>query len=465
MTTRTKAALIALVIAALVGLVFSGLLYYKSVALAAGLNDSISCDVGSYSCDHALRSQYSKVAGIPTTAASAAFYFSIIGVLLGLFFAKDKREEQMLPAARYFVFTYALSVLYSAYLGYIAFVVLPIPCPFCIALYVANAGGLTAAMFMGPKLGEFFKSVGSNLGRFLSSRVVHSGVLVFAVGLVVLAYSYQWAVAQSRSQSQAESRKKGEEAAEEFSEPGDTIVPLDGLPRLGKPDATVTIVEFSDFECPFCEIFSQSIHQVHEAYPNDVAIYFVNFPLDESCNRRSSGLHASACFAAQGATCAQEQGDFWEMHDKLFEFFAAERDEGRKPVLTEESMLTFAADIGMDPEAFLGCLNSDYSKDKVVAQIELGFDAHLRSTPTWVINGHIRTGGHPFAYIKPQIDRLLELARGAAPPEKGAEAEPAKAGRGGQPVEAAPKARAVEGAPEAQPAEPAEADPEPQPAP
>jgi len=57
MTTRTKAALIALVIAALVGLVFSGLLYYKSVALAAGLNDSISCDVGSYSCDHALRSK------------------------------------------------------------------------------------------------------------------------------------------------------------------------------------------------------------------------------------------------------------------------------------------------------------------------------------------------------------------------------------------------------------------------
>lgn len=82
-------------------------------------------------------------------------------------------------------------------------------------------------------------------------------------------------------------------------------------PVYGKADAKVTIVEFSDFECPYCARAYDTVNQIKEAYPNDVKIVYKHFPL--------SNIHPNAENAAKAAVCAQEQGKFWEMHDKLFE--------------------------------------------------------------------------------------------------------------------------------------------------
>lgn len=95
----------------------------------------------------------------------------------------------------------------------------------------------------------------------------------------------------------------------------------DADPQKGKSDAKVTLVEFSDFQCPYCATGGKpALEQVLAAYPDDVKGVWKNYPLDQACNENiTSAFHANACAAAEVVMCANEQGKFWEMHDNLFD--------------------------------------------------------------------------------------------------------------------------------------------------
>jgi protein-disulfide isomerase len=131
------------------------------------------------------------------------------------------------------------------------------------------------------------------------------------------------------------------------------VVPLDvpGGHAKGRPDAPVTIVEFSDFECGHCKLAYEGLKQALPIYGDQVQVRFHHYPLDGSCNPAmpAGGGHKYACLAAMAAECADAQGKFWQYHDTLFE---------HQPAFTREDLLRYAADVGLDRDAFVACLDT-----------------------------------------------------------------------------------------------------------
>jgi protein-disulfide isomerase len=154
----------------------------------------------------------------------------------------------------------------------------------------------------------------------------------------------------------------------------------------------VTIVEFSDFECPYCSRVVPSLDQVVAKYEDSVRLVFRQFPL--------TSIHAQAQKAAEASLCADEQGRFWDMHDAMF----AQQKELAVPQLKE-----LAASLELDGEAFAECLDSSKFAAQVAADLRAGQAAGVSGTPAMFINGRFVNGAVPYETLAAIIDE--ELAR------------------------------------------------------
>ena len=160
--------------------------------------------------------------------------------------------------------------------------------------------------------------------------------------------------------------------------------------RGGDASAPVTIIAFSDYECPFCKRSEEVVTQVMTTYPKDVRYIHRDFPLP---------FHAHAKDAARGALCAGDQGKFWEMHDKLF----------KATDLSVENIKKTAGELGLDQAKFDACLASTEHDKQIDADIAAGSDVGVSGTPAFFINGRMISGAQPFEKFKEIIDS--EIAR------------------------------------------------------
>lgn len=166
-------------------------------------------------------------------------------------------------------------------------------------------------------------------------------------------------------------------------------------PALGPDRAAVTIVEFSDFECPFCKRIYPTLNQVMDDYDGRVRLVFRQFPLHS--------LHPNAQKAAEASLCADDQGQFWEMHDAIFE---------QSGGVNVTSLKTRAAELGLDEDAFGSCLDSGRFAEQVAADVAAGRALGVSGTPALFINGRYLSGAQPYDVIARVIDD--ELRRGGA---------------------------------------------------
>ena len=163
----------------------------------------------------------------------------------------------------------------------------------------------------------------------------------------------------------------------------------------GDADAPVTIVEWSDYECPFCtKFYDQTFSQINEEYIKTGKVKFIyrDFPL---------GFHKNAQKAAEAAECAGEQGKYFDMHDALFE-------NGVTGGVS--SFKQFAADIGLDTDDFNDCLDSGEMASEVAKDLADGAAAGITGTPGFIINGQLVSGAQPFSVFKQVIDAELAAA-------------------------------------------------------
>lgn len=171
------------------------------------------------------------------------------------------------------------------------------------------------------------------------------------------------------------------------------FVPIADSPTRGPDDAAVTIVAFSDFECPFCERGHQIIGELLRRHPNDVRVAYKAFPLD---------MHPHALLAAMAARSAQAQGKFWEFHDRLY----SQRG------LDFDTLLRHAHDARLDLEDLRKDLNTLEYGPEVGRDLRLGKRLGVHSTPTFFINGRMLTGAQPLKAFEEVIaEELLQVAR------------------------------------------------------
>jgi protein-disulfide isomerase len=161
-------------------------------------------------------------------------------------------------------------------------------------------------------------------------------------------------------------------------------------PSLGSRSAAITIVEFADFGCPYSEESSYVVRELALQYPDDVRFIYRDFPLTD--------IHPIAQKAAEAGECAQEQGKFWEYHDKLYQNQAS---------LTEDRLPEFAAELNMNMFQFERCLDSGRSTDEVLQDYQAGVAAGVRGTPTFFVNGNRIPGAIPKDILDAIIQSLL----------------------------------------------------------
>jgi protein-disulfide isomerase len=164
---------------------------------------------------------------------------------------------------------------------------------------------------------------------------------------------------------------------------------------MGDAKAVVTLVEFSDFQCPFCARIMPTLKRVRETYGDRVRIVWKDFPL--------TAIHPQAFKAAEAGQCAREQGKFWEYHDRLF---------ANQQALDPEFLKKYAADTGLDAAQFSACMDTAKYGDRVQEQMGIGTRLGVESTPTVFVNGRLVSGAQPYEVFASIIDEELERASG-----------------------------------------------------
>ncbi len=172
------------------------------------------------------------------------------------------------------------------------------------------------------------------------------------------------------------------------------VIDTTGAPVLGPDDAPITIVEFSDFECPFCNRANNTIHELMALpeYQGKIKLVFMHNPLE---------FHQHATSAAKAAIFAHENGKFWEMHDLLFENHSE---------LGNDNLLQYAASIGLNAEELSAVLASDRYNDVIQANLKEGQKAGVSGTPSFIINGVMFRGAQPLVNFQQAVNDALKRA-------------------------------------------------------
>jgi protein-disulfide isomerase len=167
----------------------------------------------------------------------------------------------------------------------------------------------------------------------------------------------------------------------------------------GPADAKITVLEFSDFACPYCAIAADSMMTYLKSQP-DIRVMFFPFPLDSQCNRAiTRSMHPGVCDWSKLALCAHQQDRFWQVHDWIF---AQMRSHQRLPQV-EDSW----ASLGLDVEKAKSCMASAETDAQLKEMVEAGLKLDIQSTPTFIFNGRPISGVLPV----PVLRHLLTEAR------------------------------------------------------
>ena len=167
-------------------------------------------------------------------------------------------------------------------------------------------------------------------------------------------------------------------------------LPISGSPEIGPASAKITIVEFSDFQCPYCILAVPEIEAALKAFPTQTKLIFKQFPLE---------IHSRAFLAASAALAANKQGKFWAMHDAMFH---------QHENLSRDTFLKIAQSIGLDTASFEKDMQSEEVRKAVEKDVEDGERAGVQGTPTIFINGRRYNGAITLSALKPILDDMLK---------------------------------------------------------
>jgi protein-disulfide isomerase len=167
-------------------------------------------------------------------------------------------------------------------------------------------------------------------------------------------------------------------------------VPSEGFYAIGPDDAPITIVEFSDYQCPYCRRWHEEVYQpLLNAYPGKIRLVYRHLPL--------TSIHPDAFSAAEASMCAGEQNAYWQYHDKLFSGDS----------LGNSVYIQYAQDLGLELDTFEACITDHKYQEAIQADSDFAVNLGVRSTPTFFINGLAIVGAQPLDVFRQVIDKEL----------------------------------------------------------
>lgn len=327
-------------------------------------------------CDQVRASRFAHIAGVPTPLFGVVMY----GVFALLIFA----EPLVAPATgallrRAVSVIAALGVIASAALTAIEAFIIHAWCVWCVLQAIAVAIIFILSLTL---LSSRFDDRARSRAAFLR----HALVLVLAI--VVGARAFTWLQRQEEAPVEA--------AAPSASDVASRLVRPDSH-STGNPQAPVTLVEFGDLQCPSCIAAEPEMRELRRLYRDRVRFVFRQFPLEE--------VHVYALKAAEASECAAQQGKFWQSLDR---FYSANGD------LKDESLLRYAAELGLDTTAFQSCLGSGATLAVIQRDREDGRALGVRGTPTFFLANQRFIGAPEMAQFQQMLNQALASSSGSA---------------------------------------------------
>ena len=374
-------------------------------AISMTVDGTAECRGGSDGCKDAFNSDYSKLFGIPISIFGTSFYLA--GALMLLLSTFWKSEEANIIRTLFIGST--LSSIASIFLaivsirgGYL--------CPLCATLY-----GINFALFAATFVALPNRSEEGLRGAMAAPTSIAFWVTALLVVLVVPTERYRYvttvnvaknaknaaeaariveknkaakaaAAAQAKAAASAETKKDAQKAEQPNANenaaaevPAPIAFETKERPVRGPKDTPLTLIEFSDFECPYCQKFGQSLKTALKTAPGKFNYVFKHFPLDRKCNPSIEGdFHKFSCEAAYAMICAGREGKEWQMHDLIFD---------NQRALKATSFTLFAQELGLSLSTFKSCMKAPETKSIVTADIMEGLKAGIQGTPAVFVNG------------------------------------------------------------------------------
>lgn len=384
--------LVLILILTAVGVVLAIWLVWIHLSLKTELDSGSFCNLGGYfDCDIVNSSRFASVLGVPVAYGALATY-----LLLAALSAAELRGSRKHRTLAYARGLGAFAVAYSVYLGFISASVLHALCVFCVGLYVVNAGVAAVGWWRppAPRLG-FFGVLADDVKLLFAGFEIwpaQLGLIALVGGGVCL-------------------RQIGLSAQSEEQIFSGSVVASGKITRVaagheeGPADAPLVVIEFIDFECPFCKRAAVLVDQLRSQYAGRVRFVLKHHPLDRACNSAlRHGPHRRACQAAEAAVCAGRQRRLWQFQTEVFSRGVAD-DE------LEEA----AQAAGLDLPAWRQCRWGNNAREAIAADIEDGVRIGVRGTPTFIVGDRMIAGGKVLEELPREIARQLEERRETPP--------------------------------------------------
>lgn len=354
-----------------------------AIEVASGeLVEPTGCSVNEWiSCEAVHVSSFATMFDLPVAWWGVLFYAWI--VFAALFSAFSKAQERVRATLAASLILGLGAVLFSLYKATHLYQ-LGVLCPVCVSMYLLN---FLIVFFIIKTLQLRLSNLPQFLAQYVRSifgqvtELSFSPQPVLFLALVTSLFSLGY-IGLKNYEERGQKETGIQRAVEDhFKQKQLSLAIHPDAAVWGNPEAELSVIEFSDFECPGCRFSAFHLRNILFEYRNRVRLFFMNYPLDGSINPYvQSSIHPHAGLAARAGVCAQQFGDFWDFHDDLFR---------RQKQLNRNLILQLAAERNWNIREFEACVDSESTIGRVKRDIELGKEIGVRSTPTLFINGRL----------------------------------------------------------------------------
>ncbi|MBK6605171.1 MAG: thioredoxin domain-containing protein [Leptospiraceae bacterium] len=401
------------VIVAIVGLSLCIALIQEFFGSAGAFVESLCSTTGDGdSCSKVAKSAWSGFRGLPVLGdvPVAHIGFTFYGFCGFLFFAILRADEEEKKGFVNLLFAVSLlGIVIDVILLIISVSQIGTVCVLCALTYVVTIGifvlaYLQAKSYSGEEgiMSQVKLTVGKNIAtNFLNYTIVV--LLFFAGGIACARLSTP---NKTSNEPDPESNKIYlQTKIEAFEKRPAVKIDLSQSPGVGSPNAKITIVKYADFNCGHCMHTSHIISQLLADFPNDIKVYYKNFPLDGTCNPlvQRKDPSASSCIAASAALCANKQGKFKEVYTGLY----ADNENGVRHTIS--SVKEIANKAGANMQQLQACMGSTEIQNFILAEVKEGEVLNIQSTPSLYINNKALDPGTPNPnFLKALVEHLLK---------------------------------------------------------
>ena len=377
------------------GLWVSDILSREHIGFKLGdLTDHGICSVSqAFSCKAVAASVYSNILDLPIAVIGQAYYLmAFLLLMITLFFARHKAD-----ILKYLGATSILGAVYSLFLALVSTLDVGFLCPWCMALYLINILCFLIYYKSAHIQSQDWRPMLQRTSTWLAVGLMGAS-LVATQGVYAMRYEHAFKKAK-----RARLNKK-RKASPKFHK-----VEVNQAPIRGESTA-VTIIEFADFQCPYCrKLFRQlkTVFKLGKDNPNlNFRYAFKHYPLNSQCNPyHKNNLHPYACQLAQAAVCAEQQQQFWPMHDLLFAkqsslskeysgiwtalttWWQRWRNQPQSNIIDEQVLLSYAKELHLDLNRFQTCLSAPETRERILQDIEQAHALRIPGTPSFYVNG------------------------------------------------------------------------------